>query len=258
MPDKPKKSWTFQVRFNDTEDPLKLFIRPSLNCMDQVGLFFNQYSLEIDDEGARVYIKSKFVRSLSEFWSQKLMFNVFQNIRSSSFISPQVFSTTLLLLQHHFSQSSLLPLGRPRAGWGHQISLHDSTTNFSKIQVLTMFSKTSLLYPHNFSLSSTFDSSGGWWGDGQARTLDQIFFHEQKKGGNSWPQQIKTTPSLSKSTLHSFAHNFKKDHKMSHFRIFCGGRSFWWGYRFHQSSLWDRPPMVWASHRARGKVEKQK
>merc|ERR1712130_278044 len=32
-----------------------------------------------------------------------------------------------------------------------------------------------------YNLSSTHES--GWWGDGQARTLDQTFFHEQKKGG---------------------------------------------------------------------------
>jgi len=32
-----------------------------------------------------------------------------------------------------------------------------------------------------YNLTSTHDS--GWWGDGQARTLDQTFFHEQKKGG---------------------------------------------------------------------------
>lgn len=33
-----------------------------------------------------------------------------------------------------------------------------------------------------YNLTSTNDASG-WWGDGQARTLDQTFFHEQKKGG---------------------------------------------------------------------------
>ena len=32
--------------------------------------------------------------------------------------------------------------------------------------------------------NTLYDSSAGWWGDGQARTLDQTFFHEQKKGGD--------------------------------------------------------------------------
>ena len=36
------------------------------------------------------------------------------------------------------------------------------------------------------SLTSTYigGQGHGWWGDGQPRTLDQTFFHEQKKGGN--------------------------------------------------------------------------
>ena len=33
------------------------------------------------------------------------------------------------------------------------------------------------------SLTSTYGGEHGWWGDGQPRTLDQTFFHEQKKGG---------------------------------------------------------------------------
>ena len=39
-----------------------------------------------------------------------------------------------------------------------------------------------------------------------------------------------------------------KEQKVSHFRIFCGGRSFWWGYRVHQPPLWDCSSMVRASH----------
>jgi len=35
-----------------------------------------------------------------------------------------------------------------------------------------------------YNLSSTQQvENTGWWGDGQARTLDQTYFHEQKKGG---------------------------------------------------------------------------
>ena len=40
----------------------------------------------------------------------------------------------------------------------------------------------------------------------------------------------------------------------THFRILCGGRSFWWSNRLNKSPLWDRPPMVWASSWARLQV----
>ena len=205
MPDKPKKSWTFQVRFNDTEDPLKLFIRPSLNCMDQVGLFFNQYSLEIDDEGARVYIKSKFVRSLSEFWSQKLMFNVFQNIRSSSFISPQVFSTTLLLLQHHFShfrttQSWLRSSNL--STWFHP-RLPQNTSTYYVSKNLTDIPQTSVsLQPLTLNLVV---------GGVMARLGPLI-----KPSSTSRRREVTVDPNkfnLSKSSLHSSWHAIQGDQK---------------------------------------------
>ena len=31
-------------------------------------------------------------------------------------------------------------------------------------------------------------------------------------------------------------------------RILCGSWSFWWSYRLHQPSFWDRPPVVWAPY----------
>ena len=72
------------------------------------------------------------------------------------------------------------------------LSLHpqqqDTSRNTQKAKNCLNLTTLSLIS----SLSSTYNSSAGWWGDGQARTLDQTFFHEQKKGGdiffflNSW------------------------------------------------------------------------
>ena len=116
------------------------------------------------------------------------------------------------LVQHYcYYNITLVTLGRPRAGWGHQISLHDSTPDFPKIQVLVNYVSKNLTDIPQTSVSLQPLTLTLVVGGVMARLGPLI-----KPSSTSRRREVTVDPNkfnLSKSSLHSSWHAIQGDQK---------------------------------------------